>query len=82
MEEQKKDRGGEVEEEGGQSKSGKKVPIAGKRNILITSALPYVNNVPHLGNIIGCMFLLSRSIILLLLLHFYIFLLLYSYSNI
>uniref|UniRef100_A0A2N9I3R4 methionine--tRNA ligase n=1 Tax=Fagus sylvatica TaxID=28930 RepID=A0A2N9I3R4_FAGSY len=53
MEEQKKDRGGEVEEEGGQSKSGKKVPIAGKRNILITSALPYVNNVPHLGNIIG-----------------------------
>lgn len=33
--------------------TGKKVPIAGKRNILITSALPYVNNVPHLGNIIG-----------------------------
>ncbi|CAI9776120.1 unnamed protein product [Fraxinus pennsylvanica] len=32
----------------------KKVPIPGKRNILITSALPYVNNVPHLGNIIGC----------------------------
>lgn len=27
---------------------------AGARNILITSALPYVNNVPHLGNIIGC----------------------------
>jgi leucyl-tRNA synthetase len=25
-----------------------------KRNILITSSLPYVNNVPHLGNIIGC----------------------------
>ena len=25
-----------------------------KENILITSALPYVNNVPHLGNIIGC----------------------------
>ena len=25
-----------------------------KTNILITSALPYVNNVPHLGNIIGC----------------------------
>ena len=22
--------------------------------ILITSALPYVNNIPHLGNIIGC----------------------------
>ncbi|KAI6244062.1 Methionine--tRNA ligase, cytoplasmic [Aphelenchoides fujianensis] len=31
-----------------------KLPEAGKRNILITSALPYVNNVPHLGNIIGC----------------------------
>ena len=28
--------------------------VTGKRNILITSALPYVNNVPHLGNIIGC----------------------------
>lgn len=26
----------------------------GEKNILITSALPYVNNVPHLGNIIGC----------------------------
>lgn len=30
-----------------------KLPGPGKRNILITSALPYVNNVPHLGNIIG-----------------------------
>ena len=29
------------------------IPESGKRNILITSALPYVNNVPHLGNIIG-----------------------------
>lgn len=29
------------------------LPVEGKRNILITSALPYVNNVPHLGNIIG-----------------------------
>ena len=28
--------------------------LAGKRNIMITSALPYVNNVPHLGNIVGC----------------------------
>lgn len=28
-------------------------PSETKRNILITSALPYVNNVPHLGNIIG-----------------------------
>merc|ERR1719427_1290249 len=26
----------------------------GERNIMITSALPYVNNVPHLGNIVGC----------------------------
>ncbi|PWA83179.1 methionine--tRNA ligase [Artemisia annua] len=32
----------------------KKLPIPGGRNVLITSALPYVNNVPHLGNIIGC----------------------------
>ncbi|KAI3889728.1 hypothetical protein MKX03_007750 [Papaver bracteatum] len=31
-----------------------KLPIPGRRNMLITSALPYVNNVPHLGNIIGC----------------------------
>ena len=30
-----------------------KKPILGKKNNLITSALPYVNNVPHLGNIIG-----------------------------
>jgi methionyl-tRNA synthetase len=30
------------------------LPVEGRRNILITSALPYVNNVPHLGNIIGC----------------------------
>jgi methionyl-tRNA synthetase len=29
------------------------LPVPGKKNILITSALPYVNNVPHLGNIIG-----------------------------
>ncbi|KAF8545415.1 tRNA synthetases class I (M)-domain-containing protein [Trichophaea hybrida] len=29
------------------------LPIPGQKNILITSALPYVNNVPHLGNIIG-----------------------------
>ncbi|CAL8088709.1 unnamed protein product [Calicophoron daubneyi] len=36
--------------------SSPKVPLpksAGVRNILITSALPYVNNVPHLGNLIG-----------------------------
>jgi len=31
-----------------------RVPLPGQRNILITSALPYVNNIPHLGNIIGC----------------------------
>lgn len=29
------------------------LPVDGKKNVLITSALPYVNNVPHLGNIIG-----------------------------
>lgn len=29
------------------------LPKENERNILITSALPYVNNVPHLGNIIG-----------------------------
>ncbi|GBP29777.1 Methionine--tRNA ligase, cytoplasmic [Eumeta japonica] len=32
----------------------KLLPVKGRKNILITSALPYVNNVPHLGNIIGC----------------------------
>ncbi|KAL8660500.1 MAG: hypothetical protein Q9202_006495 [Teloschistes flavicans] len=31
----------------------KMLPKAGHRNVLITSALPYVNNVPHLGNIVG-----------------------------
>ena len=30
------------------------LPVEEERNVLITSALPYVNNVPHLGNIIGC----------------------------
>ncbi|XP_055307877.1 methionine--tRNA ligase, cytoplasmic [Sitodiplosis mosellana] len=30
------------------------LPKPNQRNILVTSALPYVNNVPHLGNIIGC----------------------------
>lgn len=34
-------------------KRGTILPESGKRNILITSALPYVNNVPHLGNLIG-----------------------------
>ena len=29
------------------------LPKQGEPNILVTSALPYVNNVPHLGNIIG-----------------------------
>ncbi|KAL8958339.1 MAG: hypothetical protein Q9193_004585 [Seirophora villosa] len=34
--------------------SGDKIlPKPGQRNVLITSALPYVNNVPHLGNIVG-----------------------------
>ena len=36
------------------NKGAKILPKKGERNILITSALPYVNNVPHLGNIIGC----------------------------
>lgn len=36
------------------SSQGPVLPIDGENNILITSALPYVNNVPHLGNIIGC----------------------------
>ena len=31
-----------------------KLPEKNKRNIMITSALPYVNNYPHLGNLIGC----------------------------
>ena len=30
------------------------LPNKGERNILITSALPYCNAVPHLGNLIGC----------------------------
>ncbi|KAA6410107.1 MAG: methionyl-tRNA synthetase [Lasallia pustulata] len=29
------------------------LPEKDQRNVLITSALPYVNNVPHLGNIVG-----------------------------
>ncbi|SCU98609.1 LAMI_0F15500g1_1 [Lachancea mirantina] len=36
-----------------EKRSSEILPIDGKRNILITSALPYVNNVPHLGNIVG-----------------------------
>ncbi|CAF1147312.1 unnamed protein product [Didymodactylos carnosus] len=28
-------------------------PKSGVKNVLVTSALPYVNNVPHLGNLIG-----------------------------
>lgn len=34
-------------------KRGCVLPVPGERNVLITSALPYVNNVPHLGNLIG-----------------------------
>lgn len=29
------------------------LPEKGKRNMLITAALPYINNVPHLGNIVS-----------------------------
>merc|ERR1712093_312181 len=32
---------------------GKILPKKGEKNVLITSALPYVNNAPHLGNLIG-----------------------------
>lgn len=35
------------------------LPVPGKENILITSALPYVNNVPHLGNIIGSVLVMN-----------------------
>ena len=35
------------------AKQGEILPVKGEINILITSALPYVNNVPHLGNIVG-----------------------------
>ncbi|KAL6976566.1 methionine--tRNA ligase [Sarracenia purpurea var. burkii] len=45
---------GDVSSGSGGDRKLPKLPIPGKRNILITSALPYVNNVPHLGNIIGC----------------------------
>eukprot|EP00871_Galdieria_phlegrea_P003894 jgi/Galph1/4505/GphlegSOOS_G3165.1 len=36
------------------AKKENKQPREGQKNILITSALPYVNNVPHLGNLVGC----------------------------
>ncbi|KAF8778171.1 Methionine--tRNA ligase like protein [Argiope bruennichi] len=35
------------------SNKGPILPKKDERNILVTSALPYVNNIPHLGNIIG-----------------------------
>jgi hypothetical protein len=38
---------------GEMSETKKILPVEGERNVLITSALPYVNNVPHLGNIVG-----------------------------
>ncbi|KAF1799189.1 tRNA synthetases class I (M)-domain-containing protein [Mucor lusitanicus] len=37
----------------GLDQSVKVLPKENERNIMITSALPYVNNVPHLGNIVG-----------------------------
>ncbi|KAG8459098.1 hypothetical protein KFE25_002505 [Diacronema lutheri] len=39
---------------GSAATAGPRLPRRGERNVLVTSALPYVNNVPHLGNIIGC----------------------------
>eukprot|EP00236_Picocystis_salinarum_P001455 CAMPEP_0183828968 /NCGR_PEP_ID=MMETSP0807_2-20130328/3068_1 /TAXON_ID=88271 /ORGANISM="Picocystis salinarum, Strain CCMP1897" /LENGTH=791 /DNA_ID=CAMNT_0026074175 /DNA_START=87 /DNA_END=2462 /DNA_ORIENTATION=- len=39
----------EVEDDGRKTKEN-----GGERCLLVTSALPYVNNVPHLGNLIGC----------------------------
>lgn len=44
---------GDISEVGNEYAVAPKLPIPGKRNVLITSALPYVNNVPHLGNLIG-----------------------------
>lgn len=35
------------------SKPQPRTPKPGVRNVLVTSALPYVNNYPHLGNLIG-----------------------------
>lgn len=42
--------------DGGEGNAGKnpKLPVPAKRNILITSALPYVTNIPRLGTISGC----------------------------
>ncbi|CAI9264324.1 unnamed protein product [Lactuca saligna] len=44
---------GDISSGAGEDQKATKLPIPGKRNILITSALPYVNDVPHIGNIIG-----------------------------
>ncbi|KAL6641179.1 hypothetical protein ACP70R_019360 [Stipagrostis hirtigluma subsp. patula] len=38
----------------GKGKEAAVLPVPGRRNVLVTSALPYVNNVPHLGNLVGC----------------------------
>lgn len=46
---------GSVGGSGGGSGNGEgKTQTPADKRILITSALPYVNNVPHLGNIVGC----------------------------
>jgi hypothetical protein len=47
---------GDTSEVGYEDAVAPKLPIPGERNVLVTSALPYVNNVPHLGNLIGCKF--------------------------
>ena len=43
-----------MSEKNSKKRAGVVLPVKGERNVLITSALPYVNNVPHLGNIVGC----------------------------
>ncbi|OEL12943.1 putative methionine--tRNA ligase [Dichanthelium oligosanthes] len=44
----------ETEAGEGRNKQAAVLPVAGRRNVLVTSALLYVDNVPHLGNLVGC----------------------------
>ncbi|MBW0498721.1 hypothetical protein O181_038436 [Austropuccinia psidii MF-1] len=52
-ENQRKIRDGVIFKPSVTNSEGKILPLEDRPNILITSALPYVNNAPHLGNIIG-----------------------------